>query len=197
MQNNHPGKPYIRVRSGRVFLLLFMACLVFFGGHCFAYWLPWASEEDKVKKSLREIWQALLNNDKRTAQLYLDGPGVDAFIQQELDQIKRYGITKYDFNIGQISLAQSGQSFAYVKFDKIAHLKDGNEMKTPALGVFRRVGGMWRYITGLGVPPKKPDDSIDPSKAMKTLTDAMQRTAPTSGEVTRELSSGATGVANE
>lgn len=178
MQLKHTRKRLFQVRSAVVILLLVMTCTVAVSGNCFAYWLPWASEGDKVKKTLREIWQALLNDDKRTARQYLDGNAVDFFIQQELDQIKQLGIKKFDFEIGQVSISQAGASFAYVKFDKIAQLKDGNEMKTGSLGVFRKVGDMWLYITGLGVPPKKQEDPIDPLSVMKSWSRANQGTTP-------------------
>lgn len=184
MNVNHATKRLIRMRSGGVILMLVMACLVAGAGQCFAYWLPWASEGDKIKKTLRDIWQALLNEDKRTARQYLDGNAADYFIQQELDLIKQLGITKVDFQLGEVTLAQAGASFAYVKFDKITTLKDGNEMKTPSLGVFRKAGGprgSWLYITGLGVPPKKQEEPVDPLSLLKAMTGQKQGTAPAAG----------------
>lgn len=178
MHSDNQRKPPVRERSGRVILLLVTVCLVLVAGHGFAYWLPWANEGDKVKKTLNEIWQALLKEDKPAARLYLAGDGVDFFIQQELDLIKRFGIKSFDFKIGEVTVAKAGATIAYVKFDKIALLENGNEMKTPALGVFRKAGGMWRYITGLGLPPKKKDEPVDPLKAIKIMSGAARGGAP-------------------
>ncbi|MEW6114957.1 MAG: hypothetical protein AB1664_22700, partial [Thermodesulfobacteriota bacterium] len=54
--------------------------------------LPWTSEKDRIEKRLNEIWQALLKNDQYRLRAYVLGPGEDAFINQELDVIKRFGI---------------------------------------------------------------------------------------------------------
>src|SRR5512141_2777994 len=47
---------------------LFSACLPAFG-----LWLPWATEEQKVKKTLDDVWQALIANDQALLKKQIAG----------------------------------------------------------------------------------------------------------------------------
>jgi len=128
--------------------------------------LPWTSEKDRIEKRLNEIWQALLRNDQNRLRAYVLGPGEDAFINQELDVIKRFGITDYECKALNVSLDPVYGQMAWVEVELIATLDDGENTSRRGLRVLKKVDGDWKLIAQIG------------KKRSKTGAKAGQATAP-------------------
>ncbi|MFZ5867324.1 MAG: hypothetical protein ACOYXY_15680 [Thermodesulfobacteriota bacterium] len=128
--------------------------------------LPWTSEKDRIEKRLNEIWQALLKNDQYRLRAYVLGPGEDAFINQELDVIKRFGITDYECKALNVSLDPVYGQMAWVEVELIATLDDGESTSRRGLRVLKKIGGEWKLIAQVG------------KKRSKTRPKAGQEIAP-------------------
>jgi len=114
-----------------------------------ALWLPWASEENKVKKALTDVFQALVSNDRRTLSELVKGNAVQRFIDQEQNQIKSLGVKQYECRITRINLDDVGKSWAFVEYEKTATLSNGEKMTSAASSVFQKIEGDWRLLTGV------------------------------------------------
>lgn len=123
---------------------LFWGCLPAFG-----LWLPWASEEQKVKKTLSDIWPALIVNDQRLLKQRVAGSGVKLFIDQERQRIKTFNIKSYDCNIKSVKVDPTTKTWAFVEYETVAHLGDGNKMAVGTLSVLQKIGGDWKLLTGI------------------------------------------------
>ncbi|MGO9566546.1 MAG: hypothetical protein ACLP5H_03290 [Desulfomonilaceae bacterium] len=155
---------------------LFSACLPAFG-----LWLPWASEEQKVKKTVDDVWQALTANDQALLKQRLAGSGAKLFIDQERQKIKSFNIKSYECKIKSVKIDPTTKSWAFVEYETVASLGNGKKMAVGALSVLQKIGGEWKFLTGIkaqgiaGQGQKKESPFVLPGK-----TDA-QTAQPSSG----------------
>jgi hypothetical protein len=123
---------------------LFSACLPAFG-----LWLPWASEEQKVKKTLTDVWQALIANDQVVLKQRLTGTGAKLFVDQERQKIKSFNIKSYDCTIKSVKIDPQTKSWAFVEYETVAKLGNGNKLPGGSLAVLQKIGGEWKFLTGV------------------------------------------------
>ena len=133
---------------------LFWGCLPAFG-----LWLPWATEEQKVKKTLNDIWQALIANDQTLLKQRVAGNGAKLFVEQERQRIKTFNIKSYDCNIKSVKVDPTTKTWAFVEYETVARLGDGHKMAVGTLSVLQKIGGDWKLLTGF-----KTQGKVDPGK---------------------------------
>jgi hypothetical protein len=145
---------------------LFSACLPAFG-----LWLPWATEEQKVKKTLDDVWQALIANDQVLLKKQLAGSGAKLFIDQERQKIKNFNIKSYECRIKSVKIDPTTKTWAFVEYEIVAKLGDGKKMSVGTLSVLQKIGGNWKLLAGVktkgiaGQAPKRVGPSALPGKA--------------------------------
>jgi hypothetical protein len=145
---------------------LFSASLPAFG-----LWLPWATEEQKVKKTLNDVWQALIANDQMLLKRILAGTGAKLFIDQERQKIKSLKIKSYDCTIKSIKIDPGTKAWAFVEYETVANLSGGKKLPSGSLAVLQKIGGEWKFLTGVktqaignqGTKEEKP--AVSPGKA--------------------------------
>jgi hypothetical protein len=125
-------------------MALFTACLPAFG-----LWLPWATEEQKVKKTLNDVWQALIVNDQATLKQSLAGTGAKLFVDQERQKIKRFNIKSYDCKIKSVKIDPASKAWAFVEYETVANLGNGKKLPMGSLAVLQKIGGEWKFLTGI------------------------------------------------
>ncbi len=144
---------------------LFSASLPAFG-----FWLPWASEEQKVKKTLNDVWQALIANDQVLLKRSLAGTGAKLFIDQERQKIKSLNIKSYDCTIKSVKIDPATKAWAFVEYETVANLGGGKKLPSGSLAVLQKIGGEWKFLTGVktqaistqGTKEEKP--AVSPGK---------------------------------
>jgi hypothetical protein len=144
--------PEVRYRRAAPSLLLLIAtfCLISWAASpAFAIWLPWASEEDKVKKALTDVFQALVTNDRRTLSDLVKGNASQRFIDQEREQIRNLAVKQYQCRVLRMNIDQVQKAWAFVEYNKIATLADGKQLTTAGSSVFRKIDGDWKLLTGV------------------------------------------------
>lgn len=146
-----PMLPRMRVRdvflrSVPVFLILLLLSSSI---PALALWLPWATEEAKVKKVVVDVWQALINNDQRFLADHVAGSGAKVFIDRELALIQSLGIRKYDCRINKVTILATGTSWAIVEFDKVATLSSGEEFTNKEFSLLGKNDGEWKIMIGV------------------------------------------------
>jgi hypothetical protein len=148
---------------------LFSACLPAFG-----LWLPWASEEQKVKKTLDDVWQALIANDQVLLKKQIAGNGAKLFIDQERQKIKTFNIKSYECKIKSVKIDPTTKAWAFVEYETLAKLGDGKKMSAESLAVLQKIGGTWKLLAGIktqgtaGQSLKRVSPSALPGKADAT-----------------------------
>ncbi len=109
-------------------------------------WLPWATDKDKIVKSLNEIWTALLAGNRAAAMAYLMGPAAPHFIDQEMARIRMLKIKEYECRVGNVTFDPVSKVFAFVDLEKIATLENGKQVKDRSLKTMRKVGDDWKLL---------------------------------------------------
>ncbi len=148
-------------------VVLLSACFPAFG-----LWLPWATEEQKVKKTLDDVWQALIANDQVLLKKQIAGNGAKLFIDQERQKIKTFNIKSYECRIKSVKIDPTTKTWAFVEYETVAKLGDGKKMSVGSLSVLQKMGGDWKLLAGFksqgtaGLGPK-----VSPS-ALPGKTDA-------------------------
>jgi hypothetical protein len=137
-------RPACRAVFFLMVVALFSACLPAFG-----LWLPWATEEQKVKKTLNDVWQALIVNDQRTLKQSLAGTGAKLFVDQERQKIKKFNIKSYDCRIKSVKIDPTTKAWAFVEYETVANLGDGKKLPMGSLAVLQKIGGEWKFLTGI------------------------------------------------
>lgn len=135
----------IRLNRGMIRIVALLAVL-WLAAPAVVESFPWTSEKDRIEKRLNQIWQALLRNDQKWLRGFVLGPGEDAFVNQELDVIKRLGITGYECKAINVSLDNVTGHMAWVDVELIATLDDGQRSSRRGLRVLKKVGGEWKLI---------------------------------------------------
>ncbi len=110
----------------------------------FGLWLPWATEQQKVKKALTGIWQAVIANDQRALKPLIAGNSAQLFIDRERRKIKALNIKSYDCKIKSVKVNPGNRSWAFVEYETIAKLGNGKKLATGTISVFQKVGGEWK-----------------------------------------------------
>jgi hypothetical protein len=159
-------KQFLPHRHRAIIRILALLVALLLAAPTVAVSLPWTSEKDRIEKRLNEIWQALLKNDQNRLRAYVLGPGEDAFINQELDVIKRFGITDYECKALNVSLDPVYGQMAWVEVELIATLDSGENTSRRGLRVLKKIGREWKLIAQVG------------RKRSKTGAKAGQATAP-------------------
>jgi hypothetical protein len=126
-----------------------------------ALWLPWATEEAKVKKAVVDVWQALINNDQRFLADHVLGNGAKVFIDRELAVIQSLGIKKYDCRINKVTILAPDTNWAIVEFDKVATLHSGEEFTNKAYSVLGKADGEWKIMMGATDKMKMGQDVLN------------------------------------
>ena len=124
-------------------VVLLSACLPAFG-----MWLPWATEEQKVKKTLDDVWQALIANDQVLLKKQIAGNGAKLFIDQERQKIKTFNIKSYECRIKSVKIDPTTKTWAFVEYETVAKLGDGKKMYIGSLAVLQKMGGDWKLLSG-------------------------------------------------
>lgn len=122
----------------------------------FGLWLPWATEKQKVQKTVDDIWQALIDNNRKVLNGYITGPGRADFIKQERDLIERMKITKYECLLRNMRLNTGSGLWAFVEVEKVGFREGGGKFTRRDLTVLQKVRGLWRLVTGFR---KKKDET--------------------------------------
>jgi hypothetical protein len=144
---------------------LFSACLPAFG-----LWLPWATEEQKVKKTVDDVWQGLIANDQVLLNKQIAGNGAKLFIDQERQKIKTFNIKSYECKIKSVKIDPTSKAWAFVEYETVAKLGDGKKMTVGTLSVLQKIGGNWKFLAGFktqgtaGQIPKQVSPSAVPGK---------------------------------
>lgn len=128
----------------------------------FALWLPWATEEAKIKKTVDDIWQALLTNDRVFLVRNLTGARVSWFIDWHRNEIRQLGIKALSCNFKTITIDSVQGSTAWVTYQRVATLKDGSQIPTDTLAAMKKVNGYWKLVTDLkSTRQQKREDERD------------------------------------
>jgi hypothetical protein len=153
-----------RVGRGHSGLPVYMICLLvtfgLFAGSVpsYGYWLPWANDEAKIKKSVQDVWKALIDGDQRALELMLTGKAVKAFIEQESQQIKALDVKDYSLRFKKVQANRSGVAFGFAEYEREARLRNGKKIVTPVFSVLQQEGGLWKVVTGMGVKKNQENE---------------------------------------
>lgn len=140
-------KPPLAPRSflrGVIIMVLFLAA----AGPAHCLWMPWATEADKIKKTIDDVWRALLAGNRIALEENLvSGPSSKVFIEQELDFIRKMRVRSFYFRFRQIKIDNVKNQWAWVALDKIAALANGSRMSASTVMVFKKEDGFWKLYT--------------------------------------------------
>lgn len=139
-------------------------------------WLPWATEQDKVKQTLNEIYKALIADDRKMLGEYLVGVGTAQFIDYEQSLINRMKVKEYDCRPRSIQIDPGTGSWAFVDLEKIAKLENGDTFTQRNMVALKKVAGLWRLL----IEPRKKD------RERKSSAQSDAPAATKEGSTTRE-----------
>jgi hypothetical protein len=138
---------------------LFVVLCLFLGySPALSIWLPWASEQDKVKKTVTDVWSALIRNDRIILKQNLTGTAVDMFINRERENILREKIREYTCRNYKIKIDPQTGSLAFVEFDKVATIQGGGQRTSAEVSVLRKIGSNWFMVVGVQKKARAPQD---------------------------------------
>ncbi len=130
-------------------------------GQAYALWMPWATEPDKIKKCIDDVWKAFLSGNRGLLEENLvTGPSSQTFIAQELDFIRKMGVVDFYFRFRNIKVDQVKNEWAWVTLDKIARLRNGAKMNTSTVMVFKKVDGFWKLYTNPKTMRERRKDGV-------------------------------------
>jgi hypothetical protein len=154
-----------RITAGSLKWLVALSFLYILATPCFGLWLPWATEQDKVKHTLNEIYKALIANDREMLREYIVGDGTDQFIDYEQALIKRMKVKQYDCKPRSIHIDTGSGSWAFVDLERVATLENGETFTRRNMVALKKIAGLWRLL-------------IDPRKKRPKKKDPVRRDAP-------------------
>jgi hypothetical protein len=135
-----------------------------------ALWLPWAKEEDRVKKAVEDVWKALVWNDKRSLKGMIAGPAAQVFIDQQAADIKKNNVKKYECQFKRVNVDKVKGKIAFAEYSRIATLADGRVVRDNMLSVVEKIDGQWKLSPG--TKKKKKQDAFaersDPAGSVLT-----------------------------
>jgi hypothetical protein len=109
-------------------------------------WLPWATEGDKIVKSLNEVWTALLSGDRAAVMAHVLGPAAPHFIDRELARIRMLKVKEYECRVRKVSFDPSSKVFAFVDLEIVATLENGKKVRHRSLRTMEKVGDDWKML---------------------------------------------------
>jgi hypothetical protein len=145
---NRPGNLFersVRLRTTAIFLLVFAAIGAV---PAFGLWMPWATETDKIKKTVKDVWFGLLRADRKSVEKLLTGPAAQIFVDRELQLIQTLAITDYAFRFNKVTFDPIKGEWAWVELDRLAILKNGTSKTMPGFSTFRKLKGEWKLYVG-------------------------------------------------
>ena len=108
--------------------------------------MPWATEKDKIVKSLNEVWTALLSGDRSAARSRVIGPAAPHFIDRELARIRMLKVKEYECLVRKVSFDPSSKVFAFVDLEMVATLENGKKVRHRSLRTMKKVGDDWKML---------------------------------------------------
>jgi hypothetical protein len=130
-------------------LMLSLAALLMASAPALAFWLPWAGEDDKIKKVVSDVWQGLVSNDQALLSRNLAGEQVQWFIDNHQSTIKRLGIQGYQCHFETITLDPAGGTTAQVIYETLATLEDGSQVASKIMSTVGKVNGEWKLLADI------------------------------------------------
>lgn len=157
-----------RIKAAAFTLPVALAAVLISAGPVLGLWLPWAGEEDKIKKTVSDIWQALIKNDMVMLKQNLVGSNVDAFIALQKQAITEHKIKNYRCVINRVKIDPQSKAMAFVEFVKVATFQDGRESSTHDFSVLRKIQGQWKLVTGYDKKRKLPHEQLKQAQDSRT-----------------------------
>jgi len=142
--------------TGLTIPLLAVLCVLIGSTPAVCIWLPWATDEAKIKKTVADICHALILNDSLTVMQNLTGTGASTFFARQREVILRDKIRDYTCQNYKIQIDPQTGSFAFVEFDKIAAMQGGTARAGTERWVLRKIEGNWLLVTGIKKKDKVP-----------------------------------------
>ncbi|HMK36786.1 MAG TPA: hypothetical protein VK463_17060 [Desulfomonilaceae bacterium] len=144
--------------------------------HTFALWMPWAKEEDKVKKAVEDVWNAFAWNDKRTLKQTVAGPAAQVFVDQQLAAVRQHNVKTYRLRFKSIKVDRVHRKIAFAEYYKIATLANGRTVTESLVSVVEKIDGQWKLMPSH--KKKAPENKIDGSPPDDTEAEVSQRPTP-------------------
>lgn len=139
-------------------------CVISWTGQAFALWLPWASERQKIERSLNQIWSSLIDKDDYYLGLYITGSRPSTFVEDERKAIKAQRIEEVRIRVKNVRFDPRTGRMAFVVFEKTGVRDDGKEISETFMRVMKKEGGEWRLITDA---PRTRSDKERKKKRMR------------------------------
>ncbi|MEW6139143.1 MAG: hypothetical protein AB1733_13000 [Thermodesulfobacteriota bacterium] len=139
-------------------LVVSVVAVVFAASPALGLWMPWATEQDKVSKTLNDVWEALIRNDRAALKQYVMGLGSDLFIAREREIIERMKIREYECRPKSITIDPGNGAWAFADVEKIGKLENGDTFFRRDMSVLKKVNGLWRLVIE---PKKSRRDKVD------------------------------------
>lgn len=159
--------------------------LISAGLPAFGLWMPWATESDKIRKTIDEVWRALLTGNRAALMENLvTGPSSKIFIEQELDYIRKMRVGNFHFRFRNIKIDRVKNEWAWVSLDKIATLPYGAKQTTSTVMVFKKEDGFWKLYTNPKTMKKRRQERLEGQETMDTAKvdrNKAPQAAPSSG----------------
>jgi hypothetical protein len=149
---------------------------------CHALWLPWAKEEDKVKKVVEDVWKALLWNDKKSLKEIIGGPAAQVFVDQQVADIKKNNVKKYQCRFKSVNVDRVQGKIAFAEYSRIATLGDGRVVTDNLVSVVEKIGGQWKLLPG-----HKNKQKASGGKENSVLGSPLKQGAPSSASSAPDL----------
>ncbi len=145
LKNRRPGI----AADPKTWCALGLALVIFFGCTLpvHAWWLPWATEGDRISRRLNEIWAAIVAKDRKKLQFLIVGTGAKNFIDQEIAIIDQLGIESVTCQVTNLDAASD--DWAFVVFDRTDKLKSGGEIKHSYMKAMKLINNDWKLLTNL------------------------------------------------
>jgi hypothetical protein len=147
IMKRYPRCVSIRVIVGGCLLVTVLGAL-FGPTNTYGLWLPWAKEEDKVKKAVEDVWKALIWNDKKLLKEIVAGPAAQAFVDQQMAVIKNNGIKNYQCQFKNVTVDKVQGKIAFAEYYKIATLNNGSTVSESVLSAVEKIDGQWKMTQG-------------------------------------------------
>jgi hypothetical protein len=144
-----------------------------------ALWLPWAKEEDKVKKAVEDVWKALIWNDKKSLKGIVAGPAAQVFLDQQAADIKKNNVKKYECRFKSVNVDRVKGKIAFAEYARIATLADGRTVTDNLISVVEKIDGQWKLLPGHKNKNKNKQEATGGKKG-ELLGNALRQPAPAS-----------------
>ncbi|MBI5571447.1 MAG: hypothetical protein HY914_16000 [Desulfomonile tiedjei] len=130
----------------KVCLMLSLVAVLMASAPAFALWLPWAGEEDKIKKVVSDVWRGLVSNDQALLSKNLAGEQIQWFVDNHQNAVKRLGIQSYQCLFQTVTLDPAQGATAQVTYETVATLEDGSRLVSKIVSTVGKVNGEWKLL---------------------------------------------------